>query len=182
MSALLAAAFFIPATALATGVPRDPLPFPTPAWVAAQLVPSPELLVTPDAAAFGLRWQVTPVLLAFGLRRGLNPWRTLVAEPLVRYGGSMEVVLAPEWLALPGDFAQQWGLRTGLRVHLPVAGHGENLAVFVGASHFLYRGESSFGAEAGASLLYGLLGVQATYEPSFLGAQAWIFTLRLRYL
>lgn len=182
MLSLLAAALLVPSVTLATGVPRQRFPLPTPLWIAAQLVPSPELIVTGGESAFGLRWQLTPVLFSFGMRRGLNRWRALVAEPLVRYSGSVEVFVAPEYLALPGDPAQQWGLRTGLRAHLPLAGRGEDLALLVGASHFLYRGESSLGVELGACVLWGLLGAQVTFTPRFLGDEAWIFTLRLRYL
>lgn len=182
MMTLLAAVLLVPTVTLATGVPRQRLPYPTPLWIAAQLIPSPEFIVTRGESAFGLRWQVTPLLFSFGVRRGLNPWRLLVAEPLVRYSGSVEVFVAPEYLALPGEASQQWGLRSGVRVHLPLAERGENLALFVGASHFLYRSESSVGVEAGANILWGLLGAQVTFTPRFLGAEAWIFTLRLRYL
>lgn len=182
MSSLLAAALLVPSVTLASGVPQQRFPYPTPLWIAAQLVPSPEVIVTGGEAAFGLRWQLTPVLFSFGVRRGLNRWRVLVAEPLVRYSGSVEVYVAPEYLALPGEPAQQWGLRTGVRAHLPLVERGENLALFVGASHFLYRSESSVGVELGANALWGLLGAQVTLTPRFLGEEAWIFTLRLRYL
>jgi len=179
---LLLGALLIPAATLAPAQPRQRLPYPTPLWAVAQLVPSPELVVAGPSVAFGLRWEATPVLLAFGLRRGLNPWRSLVAEPVVRYGGSVELFVAPEYIALPGDFAQRWGLRSGVRAHLPLIERGENLALFAGASHMLYRGESSVGFEAGATVLWGLLGAQVTYSPWFLGADAWTFTLRVRYL
>lgn len=182
MGPVALAVLLVPAVTLAPARPRDPFPYPTPLWIAAQLVPSPEWIVSRAEVSFGLRWQVTPLLLAFGLRRGLNPWRALVAEPVVRYGGSVEVYTGPEYLALPGEAAQQWGLRSGVRAHLPLSERGENLAVFAGASHLLYRSESSVGFEAGACVLYGLLGAQVTYSPSFLGADAWIVTLRLRYL
>lgn len=182
MAPLLLAALLVPAAALAPAAPRQRLPRPTLLWAAAQLVPSPEWIVAGAEVAFGLRWQVTPVLLALGLRPGLNPWRALVAEPVVRYGGSVELLVAPEFIGLPGRLAQQWGLRSGVRAHLPLSERGENLAVFAGASHLLYRGESSVGFEAGACVLYGLLGAQVTYAPWFRGADAWIITLRLRYL
>jgi hypothetical protein len=182
MGLVALAVLLVSTTTLAPARPRDPFPYPTPLWVAAQLVPSPEWIVSRGDVTFGLRWQVTPALFAFGLRRGLNPWRAFVAEPVVRYGGSIELFVAPEFIALPGDAAQQWGLRSGLRAHLPLSERGENLAVFAGASHLLYRAESSVGFEAGACVLYGLLGAQVTYSPRFLGADAWTFTLRLRYL
>lgn len=162
--------------------PRQRLPHPTPLWAAAQLVPSPEWVLRDGESHFGLRWNITPVLVSFALRPGLNPWRTLVAEPLVRFGGSFELVVSPELILLPGRFAQQWGLRTGLRAHLPLLDRGEYLSASLGVSHFYYREEHGFGVEAGATVLYGLLGVRLTFTPWLLGASAWIVTLELRYL
>ncbi len=180
--ALRLAALLLPLHAGAQHTPRQRFPYPTPLWAAAQLVPNPELVVAGGEACFGLRWQVTPLLLAWGLRRGIHPWRVLVADPIARYGGSVELFVSPEYLALPGAFERRWALRSGLRATVPVLGAGEELAVFVGASHLLFRQEHSAGFEVGASTLFGLLGVQLTWHPYFLGAEAWIVTLRVRYL
>ena len=176
------AAMLAPATCLAQRAPRERFPRPTLAWTLAQLVPSPEALIARDGVWFGLRWQITPLLFAFGLRAGVNPWRAFVVEPLARYGGSVELFASPEWLFVPGDVAQQWGLRSGVRAWFPLVERGENLAVSVGASHFLFRGEHGVGVDVGASVLFGLLGAQVTFTPDLLGAPAWIVTLRLRYL
>ena len=46
MMTLLAAVLLVPTVTLATGVPRQRLPYPTPVWIAAQLIPSPEFIVT----------------------------------------------------------------------------------------------------------------------------------------
>ena len=180
--ALALAALLLPLHAGAQRAPRQRLPYPTPLWAAAQLLPSPELVVVGGDAYLGLRWQLTPLLVAFGLRRGIHPWRVLVVDPIARYGGSVELFVSPEYLALPGAFERQWALRTGLRATVPVLGGGEAFAVFLGASHTLYRQEHSAGFEVGASTLFGLLGLQLTWHPRFLGAEAWILTLRVRYL
>jgi len=180
--ALRLAALLLPLPAGAQRAPRQRFPYPTPLWAAAQLLPSPELVVAGGESYFGLRWQITPLLLAWGLRRGIQPWRVLVVDPIARYGGSVELFVSPEYLALPGDFPSQWALRSGLRATLPLLGNGEELAVFLGASHLLYRQTHSAGFEVGASTLFGLLGVQLTWHPRFLGAEAWIITLRVRYL
>lgn len=170
------------ASAHAQRTPRQRRPYPTLAWAAAQLVPSPELVVVGGEAFLGLRWQVTPLLLAFGLRRGVDPVRSLVVDPIARYGGSAELFVSPEFVALPGEAARQWGLRVGFRFHVPATSGGEALAFFFGASRLLLRGEHSTGFEAGASTLFGLLGAQVTWHPRMLGGEAWFFTLRVRYL
>ncbi len=175
-------ALLLPLGASAQSPPRQRLPYPTPLWALAQLLPSPELVVTGGEVYAGLRWQLTPLLVAFGLRRGIHPWRVLVVDPIARYGGSVELFVSPEFLALPGGFERQWAVRTGLRATVPVLGAGEELAVFLGASHLLYRQEHSAGFEVGASTLFGLLGVQLTWHPRFQGSEAWIVTLRVRYL
>lgn len=180
--ALPLAALLLPLHASAQRAPRQRLPYPTPLWAAAQLLPSPELVVAGGEAYLGLRWQLTPLLVAFGLRRGIHPWRVLVVDPIARYGGSVELFVSPEYLALPGTFESQWALRTGLRATVPVLDGGETLAVSLAASHVLYRQEHSAGFEVGASTLFGLLGLQLTWHPRFLGAEAWILTLRVRYL
>lgn len=181
-AATLTLVLAFPSAGAAQGAVRQRFPRPTWGWALAQLVPSPEALITRDEVYFGLRWQVTPVLLSFALRRGVNPWRALVADPVARYGGSVELLVAPEFFALPGDPAQQWMLRTGLRAHVPLLPGGESLAMFAGASHTYFRGEHGVGFEAGLCALFGLVGAQVTYMPWFAGADAWVITLRLRYL
>jgi len=162
--------------------PRQRRPYPTALWAAAQLLPSPEVVVAGGGAYFGLRWQVTPLLVAFGLRRGVDPVRSLVVDPIARYAGSAELFVSPEFVALPGGAARQWGLRVGFRFHVPAVDFGESLAFFFGASHLLLAGEHSTGFEAGACTLFGLVGAQVTWHPRMLGDGAWFFTLRVRYL
>jgi hypothetical protein len=181
-ASILTLTLLAPSCGRAQSRSRQRFPYPTPVWIAAQLVPSPEWTLTRDEVYFGLRWEVTPLLLAFSLRPGLVPWRAFVAEPVVRYGGSIELFVAPEFLALPGELAQQWGLRTGLRTYLPLVSRGESLAAFLGASHFVYRGEHAAGFDFGLCAVMGLFGIQVTYTPRLQGSDAWTFTLRLRYL
>src|SRR5690349_21741442 len=44
------------------------------AWLVTQLLPSPEIAAGVDGAAFGLRWQVVPLLYSFGIDRRLSPF------------------------------------------------------------------------------------------------------------
>lgn len=157
------------------------LPKPTLVWAAAQLVPSPGLQIIQQHAYFSMRWQITPVLYSFGVRREVNPWRVLIAEPNLRQGGSIELFLSPEYTAFPGDLSGKWGLRSGVRSYVPLVEHGEGLSLSIGGSHAFFRGQHSIGFEAGAYVLFGILGLQVTYTPKLFGSEAWMASLRIRY-
>jgi len=145
-----------------------------------QLVPSPEVVNGSLGTYFGIRWQVTPLLYSFALRRGLSPWRFLVAEPFARQGGSVELFVSPEYVAFPGSLSDRALLRTGVRSYFPVLERGDYVSVSLGASHFLLDGRSGAAFEAGAYVLFGVLGAQITYSPSPLPL-TWVATLRFRY-
>lgn len=161
--------------------PEEPRVRPTLAWGLTQLVPSPELAGGRHAGPrFGLRWQVTPLLYSWGIHRGLSPWRFLVAEPLVRQSGSIELYLTPEWFPGYRAIGDGWMARTGVRTYLPLVAHGEYLSTSIGASYFYFDGRKGAAFEAGLYALFGVVGVQITGSPSP-GPFAWIATLRLRY-
>src|SRR4051794_21641430 len=144
---------------------RPTLPTPTLIWAATQIIPSPGIYVIRQSPHFTLRWQITPLLYSFGVRREVNPWRLFLVEPLVRQGGSIELFVSPEYTAYPGATIDKWGIRSGVRSYFPVLEHGEGLSVSVGASHLYFHGEHSTGFEAGAYVLFGFLGLQVTYTP-----------------
>jgi hypothetical protein len=157
------------------------LPYPTPLWAAAQLIPSPGVYVSERGAHFHLRWQFTPLLYSFGTRRELNRFRTFVVEPLVRQGGSVELFVSPEFFDQAGRFEDHWGLRFGARAYFPVLQHGDNLSVSLAVSDLFYRGQHSAGFELGAYVLFGVLGLQLTYTPRIEGGQGMWLTFRVRY-
>jgi hypothetical protein len=154
---------------------------PTLIWFATQLVPSPEIASGESGTYFGLRWQVTPLLWSWGINRKLSPWRVLIAEPLVRYSGSVELFLSPELVFAGGDFGDKWLVRPGTRAYFPIVQHGDNLAASIGTSFQHFQGKSSAAFEAGAYVLYGVFGVQLTYTPAPHQPLATIATLRFRY-
>jgi hypothetical protein len=162
--------------------PEEPRVHPTLPWFLTQLVPSPEIAGGRHAGPeLGMRWQVTPLLYSWGVHRGLSPWRFLVAEPLVRQSGSVELHVTPEYFPGYGSsFGDGWMARTGVRTYLPLVAHGEYLSASVGASYFHFAGRSGAAYEAGLYVLFGIVGVQVTGTPSP-GPFAWIATLRLRY-
>jgi hypothetical protein len=159
--------------------PVEPRVHVTLPWIAAQLVPSPELAIGDGGTRFGMRWQVTPVLFSWGIHRGLSPWRFLVAEPYVRQSGSAELYVSPEFFAT-GSFGDGWALRTGIRSYFPVVEHGEYLSVSLGTSHVFIAGRSFAAGEVGAYVLFGVLGAQLTLSPRA-GPIGVIATLRVRY-
>lgn len=168
-------------SSLAWAEHRPTLPAPTLVWAATQLLPSPGVFVVRQDPYFTMRWQITPLLYSFGVRREVNPWRVLLAEPNVRQSGSLEIFLSPEYVAYPGEFINRWALRSGVRSYFPLVENGEGLSMSIGGSHAYFRGRHTMGFEAGAYVLFGFLGLQVTYTPKLFGAEAWMASLRIRY-
>ena len=144
-------------------------------WAVGQLIPSPELGVTDRGALFGLKWQLTPVLYSFALDPRLDPWRWFVVEPLVRHSGSIELFVSPEYLAGQG---LGLGGRAGLRSYFGLIQRGDYLSVSLGTSYYRFGGRHGASYEAGAYILFGMLGLEVGYMPAL---DAVITTLRLRY-
>lgn len=153
---------------------------PTLAWLLVQLVPSPELWLDPGEARFGFRWQVTPLLYSFGINRKLSPWRTLIAEPLTRHAGSIELFGSPGYVARPGAFADRWLIRSGVRAYFPLLYGGDYLSCSLGGSALFARGHVAASYEAGVYTLFGALGAQVATTPTA-ALRSTTFTLSIRY-
>lgn len=160
---------------LAVSRAEEPRIHPTVPWVAAQLLPSPELTLADDAG-FGLRWQVTPVSYSFGLHRSLSPWRSFIVEPLARQGGSVELHVSPEWLTALDD---EFGMRFGLRSYFPLVERGEYLSVSLGTSFLRFGSESAQAYEAGLYVLSGFVGLEVAYAPA-LDPARFILAMKVR--
>ncbi len=139
---------------------------PTLLWAALQLVPSPEWMGDRSGSYAGMRWQVTPLLYSFGINRKLSPWRSLIAEPVVRHAGSIELFASPEYLSKSGTFAEHWLFRGGVRSYFPLMSKGEYLSASLGASllHFDHRLGAAW--SAGIYTFYGFVGAEITYCPT----------------
>src|SRR5688572_3505017 len=121
-------------------------------WLVTQLIPSPEIAVGVDGAAFGLRWQMVPVLYSFGIDTRLSPFRAFVVEPLVRTSGSLELFVAPEYLAIQDRLSDRFGFRAGVRAHFPVIEKGDYLSVSLGTAYARFKGRESASYQFGAYL------------------------------
>ena len=150
------------------------------AWVLTQLLPSPELAVGDDGAAFGVRWQVVPMLYSFGIDRRLSPFRAFVVEPLVRTSGSLELFVAPEYLFVDDRIASRFGFRAGLRAHFPVIDKGDYLSLSLGTAYARFGERESASYQFGAYLLFGFLGFEQSILPAFAEAR-FISTLNVRF-
>lgn len=180
LGAAAALAAMAPGRAEAALTDPEPLPRPTLTWAAAQLIPSPELLIAGDGVRFGGRWQLTPALYSFNLHPRLSPFRFFVVEPVVRHAGSLETYGAATYLAGGGPGSHRWLLRAGVRAHFPLLHRGEYLSCSIGGAALLHRGQPGAAYEAGLYTLFGALGLQLAYTPSP-GVRAAALTLSVRY-
>jgi hypothetical protein len=162
----------------------SPQAYPSLAWFVVQLIPSPEVAVgrvhTPDAtteAAFGLRWQLTPLLWSWGTNRHASRWRTFVVDPLARHSGSLELTGTVEYFFGGIDRAI---VRPGVRAYFPLLQRGEYLSTSIGTSTYAYDAKMRVAYDVGAYVLWGLFGVQVTIAPEN-GPLTAIGTFRIRY-
>lgn len=168
---------------------HSPASYPTPLWALLQFVPSPEIAVgvakrigpdnvanTAPQTAFGLRWQLTPILWSFGVNRHQSRWRAFVVDPLARHSGSIELTSSFEYI---GGHVDRLLARPGLRVYLPLIQKGESLSMSLGTSTYRYDG-FRVAYDVGVYILSGLIGLQVTVAPTH-DPLAGIATLRLRY-
>ena len=197
-----AALFFAPGSALAdtttteepTKPPRldapettyryqQPYPYITGAWILTQLVPSPQVAIGEDAAtnetktAFGLRWQLTPVLWSWGVHRRLSGWRFFVVDPLARMSGSLALEATFEWI---GGHVDNLLARPGVKATFPLLHRGEYLAFSLGTSVYTYDSNQFVAHDVGLYTLWGMFGVNGTYAPEH-KIMSTLLTLRLRY-
>ncbi len=133
-----------------------------------QLVPSPEVVVV-DATAhaeLGLRWQLTPLFFATGLRPGFSPWRWLVVEPRLRGGGGVELYVSPELITAGASVADDFYFRPGLRSYFPLIEHGETMSCSLGAAAVVHADHAGAALEAGIYTFAGIWGLQVAYVPT----------------
>jgi hypothetical protein len=168
-------------TAAAAGSPpyavREPDVHMTPAWLAAQLVPSPGVGWGHSEPHLVLAWQVSPVLYAFRLDPRLSPWRFMVVEPLVRQSGSTEIFLCPEYRSISSAW---FDFRVGVRSTFPLLERGEVLSMSLGTALQHAADVRSPSFEVALHTLFGFVGLSLQYAPID-GLRQWTTLLRLRF-
>jgi hypothetical protein len=168
----------------------EPQYYPSLVWLITQLVPSPELAVgrvqhidgtgaktDVTTSAFGLRWQVTPLVWSWGVNRRLSRWRWFVVDPLARNAGSIELNTCFEYLW--GDI-NRFLARPGVRATFPIVERGEYLSLSIGTSVYQYDDTARVAYDAGLHFLYGILGLQATVAPAHAPMRT-LATITIRY-
>jgi len=184
-STLIACLLLFASSARAEDVSTVPAPKPrvmSPAvavgvWAAAQLVPSPLLVIGKEHVGGGVRWQLTPILYSFGIAE--RPWRTFLVSPIARHSGSIELHVSPEWACCAPDERSSWLVRAGLRLYLPLLEHGEKLSWSVGGAYYRAAGGGGGSADLGLYTFNGAFGLNVTVSP-WLTRREVITTLTIR--
>ena len=147
-------------------------------WAAAQLVPSPLLVIGKEHVGGGLRWQLTPILYSFGIAE--RPWRSFLVSPIARHSGAIELHVSPEWACCAPEEQSSWLVRAGLRLYLPLLEHGEKLSWSVGGSYYRAASGGSASADLAIFTFNGAFGLNLTVSP-WLARRELItaFTIRL---
>ncbi len=143
------------------GWPSEPHVVITGTWLMLQLLPSPGVIHARGRAALTLKWQLTPWLWSFGIDPRLSPLRTFVAEPAVRYSGSVELVVEPQYWAVFPAAGDRFGARVALRSYFPVLHRGEYLSLSLSSGGLWFPRQGAASIELGAHILFGVLGLTA---------------------
>ena len=148
------------------------------AWTVAQLLPSPLLVVGEGHLGGGMRWQLTPLLVSFGI--AARPVRSFFVAPIARHSGSIELHFSPEWACCAAGGDSSWLARVGLRAYFPLLEHGEVLSWSVGASGYYAADGVGPAGDLGIYTLFGVLGFTLTVSP-LLSEREVIAALNIRY-
>lgn len=156
-------------------------PYPSAGWVLLQLIPSPELAFGKNAegeskTAFGLRWQLTPVLWSWGVNRRVSGWRFFVVDPLARVSGSIALEQHFEYIA---GHVDRILVRPGVKATFPLWQRGEYLSFSIGTSVYAYDDRPRLAHDVGVYVFSGTIGLVGTIAPVH-EALTTIATLRIR--
>lgn len=169
---------------------RSPMEFPTFAWALTQVIPSPAVAVgnvhrtgtdgvqqDTTQVAFGMRWELTPILWSWGVNRHASRWRFLVVDPLARNSGSLELNGTIEYFF---GHVDRFLVRPSVRATFPLLQRGEYLSASIGTSTYAYNNVEHIAYDFGVYALFGLFGLQFSYAPAH-APLSYIGTFRIRY-
>ncbi len=159
-------------------------------WTLFQTIPSPAFFQDRNDSnarlQFGLRWHVSPVNYSFNANKLVSPVQFFLVNPVRRYGGSVELLIDPEWATygyLYSDL-QRFNLTTGARVFIPAIERGEYLSFSIAGKYNIRKNkqnESSnyYSAEAGLYTLFGIAGL--VFDYNFTSQSRYSISLNLKY-
>lgn len=148
------------------------------AWLVLQAVPSPMLVYGSGDVHAGMRWQVTPLSLSWGVAKG--PVRAFLVEPIARHSGSIELYASPEIMGGAPSGGTPWVLRAGSRAYFPLRGRGESMSWSLGGSYYRAAGGDGFAADLGVYAFFGIFGLTVTVAPEMRRREI-ILALNFRY-
>lgn len=155
-----------------------------------QTIPSPVFFQDRNDSGsrlqFGFRWHITPVNYSFNANKLVTPVQFLKVNPVRRYGGSVELLIDPEWATAAYQYAdlQRFNLSTGARAYIPAIESGEYLCFSVAGKYNFHKNKQSesnnyYSAEAGIYTLFGIAGLVIDYN--FTDQSRYSISINLRY-
>lgn len=144
-------------------------------WLMLQVIPSPVIFNDANRenskVQFGLRWQLIPLNISFRSNKYTTPFQFFKINPVRRFTGSMDIFVQPEWTVTGFKYSglARFGISAGTRFIFPIKGDGEKMSFSLGGKYThrkdLTGGKNGFwGIEGGLYVLFGFVGVQATYN------------------
>lgn len=159
-------------------------------WTLFQTIPSPTFYQdrndSESRLQFGFRWHVTPVNYSFNANKLVTPVQFLKVNPVRRYGGSVELLIDPEWATAGYQYSdlQRFNLTAGARAYIPAIEYGEYLCFSVAGKYNFHKNKQDesngyYSAEAGIYTLFGIAGL--VFDYNFTDQSRYSFSLILRY-
>ncbi|MBK8552747.1 MAG: hypothetical protein IPL53_17450 [Ignavibacteria bacterium] len=159
-------------------------------WTLFQAIPSPTFYQDRNdndaRLQFGFRWHVTPVNYSFNANKLVSPVQFFLVNPVRRYGGSLELLIEPEWATGGYQYSnlQRFNLSAGARAFIPAIEYGEYLAFSVAGKYNFTKNKSDqsldyYSAEAGLYTLFGIAGIVFNYN--FTSQSRYNISLNLKY-
>jgi hypothetical protein len=108
---------------------------------------------------------------SFNTNKFISPVSFFIVNPLNRYGGSIEVMVQPEWSTAAYKYSDlnRFQLGTGIRGYVPLIEEGEDLSISI-AGKYRFRNDgkggsmNTYAAEFGIYTFYGIIGMQFNYN------------------
>ena len=159
-------------------------------WTLFQTVPSPSFFQDRNDSnsrlQFGFRWHISPVNYSFNANRLVSPVQFFLVNPVRRYGGSVELLIDPEWATSGYQYSdfKRFNLSAGARAYIPAIESGEYLCFSVAGKYNFRKnkmdGNSNYySAEAGIYTLFGIAGL--VFDYNFSSQSRYSFSLNLKY-